>query len=173
MDHAAVDADIVALQKDRQACFDDVFLADDKKEAQLEALDAKIDALVQRKQIKWAAMHDTMSQTLHVARHKFQYEGGPPRCVAGKFEVNLLRMDRRNVFTQAMDAVRYLRDAPPRAVVEAPPPPPPSEFLTRTLEVLSWRSLSLPLLASSNELPLASCVKPALGLHATSAALAG
>ena len=74
-------------------------------------------------------------------------------------------MDRRNVFTQAMDAVRYLRDAPPRAVVEAPPPPPPSEFLTRTLEVLSWRSLShLPLLASSNELPLASCVKPALGL---------
>ena len=67
VDHAAVDADIVALQKDRQACFDDVFLADDTKEAQLEALDAKIDALVQRKQIKWAAMHETMSQTLHVA----------------------------------------------------------------------------------------------------------
>ena len=51
-------------------------------------------------------MNATMSQTLHVARHKFQYEGAPPRCVAGNFEVNFLRMDRRNGFTQAMDAVR-------------------------------------------------------------------
>ena len=55
-------------------------------------------------------MPASASETLHVAHHKFSKDAGSPKVYTGNFEINFETMRLRNVFTQALEAVRCVND---------------------------------------------------------------